>query len=493
MKTIRNFLSVFTIALLGAGAALTIDHYYVSKISDYRSEANIRNQLPVKFAGLHSPLPESNMDFVSAAQKGVPSVVYIESKVRIEGERTYNSIWDYFNGQSRPNIMEGEVSGSGVIVSSDGYIVTNNHVVDGAGKIEITLNNKKRYIAKVIGKDPETDLALLKIEATNLPYLEYGNSDDLQVGQWVLAVGNPYNLTSTVTAGIVSAKGRNIDILPREIASRKIYPIESYIQTDAAVNPGNSGGALLNTSGQLVGINSAIASNTGSYTGYSFAIPVNLVRKVVADLLQYGNVQHAFIGVTIKDVDEEIAKTAGLNSINGVYVDSLTPDGAAKSAGIKQGDIILKVGDQDVNDVTNLEELIGRYRPGDKVNITVVRNGQQMVVPVILRNLDGTTAVVMPSKEATLVAISQLGASLTPLSDEEKQHLNISGGAKVAQLNEGTLRDIGVHKGFIITKIDHQKINSPEDVKNILSQTSGGVLVEGEYPDGMRAYYAFGM
>lgn len=493
MKTIRKFLSVFIIAFLGAGVALTIEQYYTSKISAYRAEANIRNPLPVKFVGLNSSLPESNVDFISAAQKGVSAVVYIESKVRIEGERTYNSIWDYFYGQSQPSIMEGEVSGSGVIVSSDGYIVTNNHVVDGAGTIEITLSNRKRYVAKVIGKDPETDLALLKIDASNLPYLEYGNSDDLQVGQWVLAVGNPYNLTSTVTAGIVSAKGRNIDILPREVASRKIYPIESYIQTDAAVNPGNSGGALLNTSGQLVGINSAIASNTGSYTGYSFAIPVNLVRKVVADLLQYGDVQRAFIGVSIKDVDEEIAKTAGLSSINGAYVDSLTPEGAAKSAGIRQGDIITKVGDQEVNDVTSLEELVGRYRPGDKVDITVVRNGQQIVIPVTLRNLNGTTAIVLPPKSLDLVSISQLGAALAPVSDDEKQRLNISGGAKVAQLNEGTLRDIGVHKGFIITKIDHQKINSPEDVKNILAQASGGVLVEGEYPNGMRAYYAFGM
>lgn len=493
MKTIRKFLSVFAIALMGAGAALMIDHYYMKESYDYCAEASIRNPLPVKLTALHAMLPEDNMDFVSAAQKGVPAVVYIESTVKMEGERSYNSIWDYFYGQSQPAEMEGEVSGSGVIVSADGYIVTNNHVVDGAGTINITLNNKKKYVAKIIGKDPETDLALLKIDATNLPYLEYGNSDDLQVGQWVLAVGNPYNLTSTVTAGIVSAKGRNIDILPREEASRKLYPIESYIQTDAAVNPGNSGGALLNTSGQLIGINAAIASTTGSYTGYSFAIPVNLVKKVVADMLQYGNVQRAFIGVGIKDVDEEIAKSAGLSSINGAYVDSIMPGGAAKAAGIRPGDIILKVGEQDVNDVTGLEELIGRYRPGDVVNITVMRNDNQIVVPVTLRNLDGTTAVVMPVKATGMITLSQLGASLAPVSDAEKQQLHLQGGAKVVQLNEGTLRDIGIHKGFIITKIDHQPVNSPEDVKNILDQVSGGVLVEGDYPNGMRAYYAFGM
>lgn len=493
MKTIRKFLSVFVVALMGAGAALTIDHYYLKESANYFAETSIRNPIPVTLAGLRSTLPENSTDFVSAAQKGVPAVVYIESNVRMEGERTYNSIWDYFYGQSQPNIVEGEVSGSGVIVSADGYIVTNNHVVDQAGKIEVTLSDKKRYIAKVIGKDPETDLALLKIDAGNLSYIEYGNSDDLQIGQWVLAVGNPYNLTSTVTAGIVSAKGRNIDILPRGAASHPIYPIESYIQTDAAVNPGNSGGALINTDGQLIGINSAIASNTGSYTGYSFAIPVNLVRKVVADLLQYGKVQRAFIGVNIKDVDEEMAKTAGLNSINGAYVDSLLPGGAGKAAGMKTGDIILKVGNQDVNDVSGLEELIGRYRPGNVVNVTVMRDGHQAVIPVTLRNLDGTTAVVMPSKPSDAVSISEIGASLTPVSDNEKQRLNIKGGAEVARLDEGRLRDIGIRKGFIITKIDHQPIQSPEDVKNIIDQTSGGVLVEGVYPNGMSAYYAFGM
>ncbi len=491
MKAIRKFLSVFAIALIGGCAALTIDHYYLNQSTSYYSESSIRNPLPVKLAGLKAALPESNVDFVNAAEKTVPAVVYIESKVKMEGERTYNSIWDYFYGHSQPNVMEGEVSGSGVIVSADGYIVTNNHVVDEAGKINVILSDRKKYVAKVIGKDPETDIALLKIDATNLPYVDYGNSDDLRVGQWVLAVGNPYNLTSTVTAGIVSAKGRNIDILPREVASHKIYPIESYIQTDAAVNPGNSGGALVNTNGQLVGINSAIASSTGSYTGYSFAIPVNLVRKVVADMLQYGNVQRAFIGVSIRDIDEDMAKTAGLSNMNGVYVDSVLPGGSAQYAGIRQGDIILKVSDQPVNDVSSLEEQVGRYRPGDKVDVSLVRNGKSMEVPVTFRNLDGNTSVVKP--ETTTNMVAALGASLAPLTDEEKQSLNLKGGAEVTQLNDGTLKEIGIKRGFIITKIDHQNINSPEDVSSILNEKTGGVLVEGVYPNGMRAYYAFGI
>ncbi len=495
MKTIKKYLAVFSAALLGGGVALTIDHSYFNSRSSYIAEAAIRNPVPIKLAGFNSvaAAPEMNSDFVTAAQKTVPAVVYIQSTVQVEGQGGYNSMLDFFNVQPRREMMQGEVSGSGVVVSADGYIVTNNHVVDEGKNIEVTLSDRKRYKAKVIGKDPETDLALLKIDAKNLQAIDYGNSDNVLVGQWVLAVGNPYNLTSTVTAGIVSAKGRSMDILPREYAERRINPIESFIQTDAAVNPGNSGGALVNTSGQLIGINSAIASNTGSYTGYSFAIPVNLVRKVVADLLEYGNVQRAFIGVNIKNVNEEMAKDAGLATLNGVYVDSVLTSGAAYTAGIKHGDIILKVGDQDAYDVSSLEEQIGGHRPGDKITLTVVRDGKQMDIPVTLKNLDGTTAVVTAASLSKNEKIAELGAYMAPLTDEEKQKLNIEGGAKVAQIEEGTLSEIGVKKGFIITKIDHQKVNSPEDVKSILDEKTGGVLVEGLYPNGMRAYYAFGM
>ncbi len=494
MKTIRNFLSVFSIALLGAGAALTADHYYFNQKSNYQAEAAIRNPLPVKFTGLSTTPPETSMDFVNAAQKTVPAVVYVEVKVNMQEQRSGNALWDFFYGPTQPNGIEGEESGSGVIVSSDGYIVTNNHVVEDAGTITVTLNDKKKYEATVVGKDPETDLALLKIDATNLPKIEYGNSDNVLVGQWVVAVGNPYNLTSTVTAGIVSAKARNIDILPREIASHRIYPIESYIQTDAAVNPGNSGGALVNTSGQLVGINSAIASTTGSYTGYSFAIPVNLVRKVVADLLQYGKVQRGFIGVSIQNVDEEIAKTAGLNSVNGVYVQSVLSTGAAHEAGIKEGDVILKINGTDVNDVSSLDEMVARQSPGDKVTVTVSRDGKAMDMPVTLKNREGGTAVITEaSNNSPAVTVKELGASFVPLTDEEKQSLNLEGGAKVTKIDGGTLQEIGMKKGFIITKIDHQKVSSPEDVQNILGGKTGGVLIEGLYPNGTKAYYAFGL
>ncbi len=490
MNTFKKIVSVFSIAAIGGVAAVGVDHFYFAKQNAWMAEANIRNPLPVKFAGLTTSTAETNINFVSAAQKAVPAVVHIKSKVEMQDTRaTYNSIWDYMNGNPRQNMVQGMVTGSGVIVSNDGYIVTNNHVIEDAGKIEVTLSDRRTYTAKVVGKDPETDLAVLKIDATNLPYLEYGNSDETQVGQWVLAVGNPYNLTSTVTAGIISAKGRNIDILPND-PSKNMYPIESYLQTDAAVNPGNSGGALINTDGQLVGINSAIASNTGSYTGYSFAIPVNLVRKVVADLLESGTVQRAFLGVTIRTVDEDIAKSAGLSTTNGIYVDAVTENGAAESAGIKEGDVITKVGDQPVNDVAGLEEQIARLRPGDKVSITLNRDNKEMEIPVLLRNIDGNTSKLAAAEAPS--SLSALGASFSSASKDELGKFGLNNGVKVVQLQQGKLRDIGIQEGFIITKVDHQTVSSANDIERILKNKTGGILVEGIYPNGTRAYYAFG-
>jgi serine protease Do len=495
MKTIGKFLSTLSIAVLGGVAALTLNHFYASKQYQWAAESQMRNPLPVKFVGLSSTaaMPENNTSFVTAAQKSVPAVVYIESTVEMEGQPTYNNMLDYLYGNPHTSRMEGRVSGSGVVVSADGYIVTNNHVVEEGNKLKVTLSNRQTYDAKVIGKDPATDLALLKIDAQNLPFMEYGNSDETQIGQWVLAVGNPYNLTSTVTAGIISAKGRNIDILPQDRA-HKMYPIESYIQTDAAVNPGNSGGALVNTDGQLIGINSAIASPTGSYSGYSFAIPVNLVRKVVADLLQYGVVQRAVLGVTIRTVDADLAKEKNLNSTAGVYIDAASANGAAEEGGIKSGDVIVKVGDQPVNDVASLEEQIGGYRPGDKVNITVSRHGNMVSVPVTLRNLDGNTAIEKPIVSSTdNKALNELGASFASISKTEAQKLHIDNGVKVTDIGEGKLASIGVEKGFIITKLNHQKVGSADDIQKIIENGEGGILVEGVYPNGMKAYYAFGI
>jgi len=401
----------------------------------------------------------------------------------------YDPFRDLF-GQRTPQRQEAPMaSGSGVIVSQDGYIITNNHVVEGADKVEITLNDKRSYVADVIGTDPTTDLALLKIKDTNLPYITYGNSDNVKVGEWVLAVGNPFNLTSTVTAGIVSAKGRNINILDND-PSKGIFPIESFIQTDAAVNPGNSGGALVNTRGELVGINSAIASNTGSYTGYSFAIPVNMARKIISDLLEFGTVQRAFIGVSITDLDAKLAKEKSINEIKGVYVNGLTAGGSAEEAGIKEGDVITKIGEVNVSSVPELQEQISRFRPGNRITVTLKRNNQEKTLPVLLKNKNGNTDVVEKPKAEV---VSALGATFEAISTDDMRKLGIDNGLRINKLGAGKLLSAGIKEGFIITSVDKKKINTVEDVKTALESKKGGVLIEGVYPNGMRAYYGFGM
>jgi Do/DeqQ family serine protease len=383
-------------------------------------------------------------------------------------------------------------TGSGVIVSNDGYIVTNNHVVEGAEKVTVTLNNNKNYEATIIGRDPSTDIAVLKIDEKNLPTIPWGNSEDVRVGQWVLAVGNPFELTSTVTAGIVSAKARNINLLSERNSSEEIFPVESFIQTDAAVNPGNSGGALVNVRGELIGINTAIASRTGAYSGYSFAVPTTIARKVADDLIKFGNVQRAFIGVRIKDVSEEEAKEKGLSQVAGVYVSALTDGGAAADGGMKEGDIILKVGETVVRNVPELQEQITKYRPGDKVNVTVWRDKKTQVVNVTLRNRDGKAELEDFTAKAE-VSLSSLGADFTSPSDSDKENLRIKGGAKIQALNVGKLKSIGVQRGFIITKIDSTPINSPEDLKSAINGKSGNIMLEGIYPNGTKAYYGFSL
>ena len=367
--------------------------------------------------------------------------------------------------------------------------MTNNHVINKAENIEVALNDRQSYSAKVIGQDPTTDLALLKIDATDLPFVSYGNSDETKVGEWVLAVGNPFNLTSTVTAGIVSAKGRDINILG--VDSRTgASAIESFIQTDAAVNPGNSGGALVNAKGELVGINSAIQSSTGSYVGYSFAIPVNIVRKIVNDLKEYGTVQRAFIGVNIRDIDKKLAEKESLGNLNGVYVSGVVDNGAAEDAGIETGDIIKKVGSVQVNKVPELQEQISQFRPGDEVVITLSRDGEEVEKKVVLKNYKGSTEPINSETEATLKA---LGARFDKVSESEMQKLGISGGVKVKQLFSGKLMRAGVQEGFIITRVDKQPVNDQEDILRILQGKKGGVLIEGVYPNGKERYYGFGM
>jgi Do/DeqQ family serine protease len=336
------------------------------------------------------------LNFNTSAEKTVNAVVHISS----EYKQIYNSdpMLDFFWGPDGSRGMRPEIAtGSGVIISKNGYIVTNNHVIDGSEKIRITLNDGREQEAKLIGADPSTDIALLKIKENNLPFTEFGNSDLVQLGDWVLAVGNPFNLTSTVTAGIVSAKARNINILRRN-SKDDIFPLESFIQTDAAVNPGNSGGALVNPEGLLIGINTAIASKTGSYSGYSFAIPSNIVLKVVNDLKSYGMVQRAFIGVIIKDVTQIVMNELEFPNTDGVLVQGLSESGAAKNLGIKVNDVILKVENIEVNDVPELQEQIGKYQPGDKIKLFIRRDGESILFEITLRNESGSTEIINKRK-----------------------------------------------------------------------------------------------
>ena len=432
-------------------------------------------------------------DFADVSEAVTPTVVYIKVKINEKNtdgqeQQPRNPLDELFGNQfgfKAPEQGPQEASGSGVIISEKGYIITNNHVIKDASEIEVVLNDKRAYKADVIGADPNTDIALLKINADGLTPIKFGNSDNVRVGEWVLAVGNPFNLTSTVTAGIVSAKGRSLGMPGRGIAS-----IESFIQTDAAVNPGNSGGALINTKGELVGINSAIASETGSYSGYSFAVPVNIANKVVNDLMQFGEVQRGFLGVNIKDVDYKLSQEKDLKSTKGVYVEALTDKGAAAAAGIKQGDVILKVDGHEVNSVSTLQENIGSHKPGDEVAITIDREGKTKDVTVILRNKDGKTG---PVVSATEELHKMLGAEFETASDADMKKLKVGNGIKVKELGSGKLKEAGIPLGFTITSIDKNGVYSSNDVYRMLENKQGGVMVEGYLPNGDHKYFVLEM
>ncbi len=432
---------------------------------------------------LNFGLSAAPTDFTDAASKTVNGVVHV--KVTQEAQQqTYggSDIFDFFFGpglrqqQQRSQPIQG--SGSGVIISADGYIVTNNHVIEDANKIEVVLNDKRSFPATLIGTDPTTDIALIKIDADNLSPLSFANSDNLKVGEWVLAVGNPFNLTSTVTAGIVSATGRHVGINTSNLA------IESFIQTDAAVNPGNSGGALVNTSGEVVGINTAIASTTGSFTGYSFAVPSNIAQKVTDDLKAYGEVQRALLGVSIKDVDSEVMKSLNLKTTDGVLVAAVSDGGAAKEAGMKENDVILTVDGEKVNSVPELQAKVAQHRPGDAIKISALRDGSTQEFVATLRNVRGTTGIVKGSDNTLL------GATLSPISDEESENLGIRYGLKIDELSDGKLKEAGIKEGFIILKANRMPVTSVKDFQQIITATSDGLFLAGCYPDGRVQYYA---
>lgn len=430
--------------------------------------------------------------FVLASENSLNSVVHVTTKVVTTSfQRDIFSEFFYGPGAGGREFKQyGSGSGSGVIISNDGYIVTNNHVIQDANEIEVTLNDNRKYSASIVGADPSTDIAVLKIDESGLQAIPIGNSDDLRIGEWVLAVGNPFNLTSTVTAGIVSAKARNINLL-NDRSRADIVPIESFIQTDAAVNPGNSGGALVNTDGQLIGINTAIASQTGSYSGYSFAIPVNLVKKVMQDIIDYGIVQRGYLGIQIADITQELKEEKDLSDTKGVFVVDIIDNGGAERAGIKSGDVILKIGSKYVNSVAALQEEVGKRRPGDKVAVTIRDSkGKETVKEIVLRNKDGDTKLV--SKEEVRKNTA-LGATFEELTNKEKKELNITFGVKIKSLNTGKLKSMGLTPGMVITKLNNEPIENVEQLTNKLNSVNRGVLLEIITESGKKDYVGFGL
>lgn len=417
---------------------------------------------------------QSIPDFTYAADLAVPAVVHVKTEVAY----SMGNIFDFFFGYAPQTYTQKLPVGSGVIVSSDGYIVTNNHVIINPENIEVCLWDKRSFKAKLIATDPSIDIALIKIEANNLPYLNFGNSDELKVGEWVLAVGNPFNLTSTVTAGIVSAKARKIGL-------NSPMSLEAFIQTDAAVNPGNSGGALVNIKGELVGINTAIASQTGSYIGYAFAIPSNIVKKAISDFIKYGEVQRAYLGVIIQPITDELLKQKNLPTTMGVYVEDVTPGSSAEEAGIKPGDIITKINEIEIRDVPQLQEQIGQFEPGQAIKVEVLRNGKTLKFDVVLKNYKNTTSPTI-SKYSNV-----LGAKLKTLDPTDIKNSKIKEGVQVVELRPGLLQSIGIQKGFIITSINGIPVKKAEEVELLLNKIKGNVTIEGIYPNGMYAYYSF--
>jgi Do/DeqQ family serine protease len=442
------------------------------------------NQTPAQLAAFTTSTGERS-DFSFAAESTVHAVVHVKTSFMVEnqGMSSGNPFFDYFFGPGfRMQPEPAMSSGSGVIISLDGYIITNNHVVDKAESIEVVLNDSRTFQAKVVGRDLSTDLAILKIEAANLPFLNFGNSDNLKIGEWVLAVGNPFNLTSTVTAGIVSAKARNINILNDQ------YAIESFIQTDAAVNPGNSGGALVNLNGELVGINTAIASRTGSFSGYSFAIPSSIAKKVSTDIIEFGEVQRAVLGVELGVLNSESAKKYNINELKGVIIGRVVQGGAAEEVGLKEGDVIIEVNGKAVNSPSQLQEEISRYRPNEKVELVINRNNNKKQFTAVLRNRKGGFEIVRSNE-----ILNPLGADFKDVDSNLRRKLGINGGIQVVKVREGKLKQGGVREGFIITRVNRNPVNSVTDLAKTIDNISGAILVEGVYPNGTVAYYAIGM
>ncbi len=423
-------------------------------------------------------------DFTYAAESSVDAVVYVKVTSTSGGQmQAPGSLFDFFFGfpdTSSPQ-RERVGSGSGVIIREDGYIVTNNHVIDGATKIEVTLNSNQTYPASLVGTDPATDVALLKIEASGLPVIPFGDSDKLRLGEWVIAIGSPYDLRSTITAGIVSAKGRSMP-------SNGEFKIESFIQTDAAVNPGNSGGALVDRAGNLVGINTAIISQTGSYTGYSFAVPSNIVKKIAYDLMDFGSVKRAVLGITMQPIDDKIADELKLSSRNGVYINEVSKSGAADKAGIKAGDVLIAIDSLKITTPSSVQEIVSRFSPGDEAVLTVLRDGKEKRFDVTFK---GTS-----QENGTLAddgSVAFYGSSIKAADQELLDRYGLKSGVVISELGPGKLMEAGAVEGFIIQYVNDQPVKTPEEVINIVKKTRRTVFVEGVTPSGRTGYFGFGV
>ena len=425
-------------------------------------------------------------DFTYAAESAVDAVVYVKVTSSAPAvQQAPSSIFDFFFGfpeGGAPRQRERVGSGSGVIIREDGYIVTNNHVIDGATKIEVTLNTNQTYPATLIGTDPATDIALLKIEAQGLPIIPFGDSDKLRLGEWVIAIGSPYDLRSTITAGIVSAKGRSMPNYTGE------FKIESFIQTDAAVNPGNSGGALVDKAGNLVGINTAIISKTGSYTGYSFAVPSNIVRKIAYDLMDFGSVKRAVLGIVMQPIDDKIAEDLKLSSRNGVYINEVSKSGAADEAGIKAGDVLIAIDSTRITNSASVLEAVSRFSPGDKAKVTVIRDGKEQVFEVTFKGTSQETGTLSDDG-----SVAFYGASIKAASEETLSKFGIKHGVEIVELGPGKIMEAGATEGFIIQYVNDQPVKTPQDVIDIVKKSKRAVFIQGITPSGRTGYFGFGV
>lgn len=484
-KKMKRLLGMIAVAFVGGMLALGAHSLLTKGNQDVYSPGY---QLPAGLASYSEGMPQVvGPDLTNAAQIGVRAVVHINTTYQQKPSYYdyFNDLRDFFGDRQQGNpTLQG--SGSGVIVDPNGYIITNNHVVDQATSIKVTLDNKRTYDAKVIGTDPRTDLALIKIDVKNLPTIPFGNSDQLRLGEWVLAIGNPFNLNSTVTAGIVSAMARNINIINGADGTG----IESFIQTDAVVNKGNSGGALVNQSGQLIGINAAIASPSGLYAGYSFAIPSNLVKKVYTDLKESGKVHRGYMGVEFQNIDNAFAVSNNLKEVEGVYVKQVFAGSAAEKAGLKPKDIVVAIDNIAVDGPSQAAEVVATKNPGDKVKISLIRDNKPMEINVVLMDKQSPTEIASNSNSA---ALNQLGATFKPVPENLMSKLGLKNGIQINELKEdGLLASAGIKEGFIVTKVDKKPVTSVNELMTMLQNKDGGILIEGVYPSGVHAYYGFG-